>query len=482
MKIKRWLTISYIIVILSPVISGLILFNWINQYNKEIELKEYLYNMDKFEEYEDILMNSELYTNYNQKYELVKEDDQDYIKIKLYDRHGYNLYSSVANDFLFTMDRENLFKGLYEIEGGYNRVSMKKPVYQDNQIVGIYEMSIARTELIEGVNVRSLIALGLFVLNFVIVLTVINRLINRKINRPLNLLISSMEGFGSGKNININYKSNDEIGELIKYFDRMKDKIEEKNIEIQNQQKSKEYMIAAISHDLKSPLTSIRAYTELIDPENNLGDKNKKYKDIVLSKSDYMANMLDDLFAYTLLTSDYKMGFVTTEGQEFFEMLTSGYEEVCEMEGLEYKSFIRVNGIYKVDVKQMIRVLDNLISNAIKYSSRGGKVYVGAFSDDVYLPSWLDKTYQNELDEFRKGGVLLVVKNNGKEISKKDIQNILNPFYKIDNSRKNIKESGTGLGLSIVNLIIGKHLGKVKVLSDKNKGTVVACFIKKLEE
>ena len=90
MKIKRWLTISYIIVILSPVISGLILFNWINQYNKEIELKEYLYNMDKFEEYEDILMNSELYTNYNQKYELVKEDDQDYIKIKLYD-----LYNSV---------------------------------------------------------------------------------------------------------------------------------------------------------------------------------------------------------------------------------------------------------------------------------------------------------------------------------------------------------------------------------------------------
>lgn len=176
------------------------------------------------------------------------------------------------------------------------------------------------------------------------------------------------------------------------------------------------------------------------------------------------------------------MEFVNIDGQEFFEMLTSGYEGICEIEGLEYKSFINVNGSYKVDGKQMIRVLDNLISNAIKYSSSGGKVYVGAFSDDVYLPSWLDKNYQNELDEFRKGGVLLVVKNNGKEISKKDIQNILNPFYKIDNSRKNIKESGTGLGLSIVNLIIEKHSGKVKILSDKDKGTVVACFIKKLEE
>lgn len=108
MKIKRWLTISYIIVILSPVISGLILFNWINQYNKEIELKEYLYNMEKFEEYEDDLMKPELYRNYNQKYEIVKENDKDYIKIKLYDRHGYNLYSSVPNDFLFNMDTKGI--------------------------------------------------------------------------------------------------------------------------------------------------------------------------------------------------------------------------------------------------------------------------------------------------------------------------------------------------------------------------------------
>lgn len=482
MKIKRWLTISYIIVILSPVVSGFILFNWINQYNKEIQLKEYLDNMDKFEEYEVDLMNPELYTNYNQKYELVREDDQDYIKIKLYDRHGFNLYSSVPNDLLFSMDKENLFKGLYEMESGYNRVSMKKPVYKDNEIIGIYEMSIARTELIEGVNIRSIVAIGLFILNFITVLIVVNKLINRKINRPLNLLISSMEGFGTGENINVDYNSNDEIGELIKHFDGMKHKIEENNVEIQKQQKSKEYMIAAISHDLKSPLTSMRAYTELIEPENNLEQKNKKYKDIVLSKCDYMTNMLDDLFTYTLLTSDYKMEFVNIEGQEFFEMLTSGYEEICEIEGLGYKSFINVDGIYKVDVKQMIRVLDNLVSNAIKHSISGGKIFVGVFSDDLSLPSWLDKTYHDELEEFRKGGALLIVKNNGKEISKKDIQNILDPFYKADTSRKNIKKSGTGLGLSIVNLIMEKHSGKVKVLSDKNKGTVVACVIKKMEE
>lgn len=427
MKIKRWLIISYIIVILSPVVSGFILFDWINKYSKEIQLKEYLDNMDKFEEYEVTLMNPELYTN-------------------------------------------------------YNHVSMKKPVYKDNEIVGIYEISIARTELIEGVNTRSIIAIGLFILNFILVLILVNKLINRKIIKPLNLLIGSMEGFGSGKNISVDYNSNDEIGELIKYFDRMKDKIEEKNIEIQNQQKSKEYMIAAISHDLKSPLTSIRAYTELIEPENNLEDRNKKYKEIVLSKTDYMAKMLDDLFAYTLLTSDYKMEFVITEGQEFFEMLSSGYEEVCEMEGLEYRSFINVNGIYKVDVKQMVRVLDNLVSNAIKHSISGGRIFVGALSDDVPLPSWLDETYQNKLEEFREGGVLLIVKNDGKEIPKVDIQNILEPFYKVDSSRKNIKKPGTGLGLSIVNLIIEKHSGKIRVLSDKNKGTVVACLIKRMEE
>lgn len=455
------------------------LFNWIRSYGKEIQVKEYLENISKFEEYEDVLENPELYAKYDGEYKILGEEEKDYMKVRLYDKYGFNLYSSVANDIPFNMDKERLYQGLYEVRQGGKYDSLKRPVYKNGNIVGVYEMTILRTGLIREVNKRTTIAISLFILNFIIVLVIVNKMINRKINRPLNLLVNSMEGFGTGENIHINYKSNDEIGELIYYFNNMKDEIEEKNMEIKEQQKSKEYMTAAISHDLKSPLTAIRAYTELLDSRGDLDDKNNKFRDIILKKCDYMSNMLEDLLTFTLLTRDYKMEFVNVEGQEFFEMLISGYEEVCQRQGLKYESQVKVNGKYRFDVNQMMRVVDNLVSNAIRHSTPGGKISVGAFSEDMDLPDWLDESYKDELESFRKDGAILIVKNNGEEIKEEDMKNILEPFYKADSSRKNIKMSGTGLGLSIVNLIIEKHSGKVKILSHRDKGTVIGFVVKK---
>ncbi|KNF08193.1 Two-component sensor histidine kinase [Gottschalkia purinilytica] len=481
MKIKNWLISSYIIVILAPIFVFILLYVWIQQYNKQIEMKDYINSINKFEKYDIILQNPELYTHPKDSYDLVFKEEKSNTKVTLYDIYGLRIYSSMNDNIYPMLNREQLYKDLYKINHGYRADTLKKPVFKDDKLVGFYEVTISRSNWVKGVNERTLIAMLLFILILLTVLVVTIKIINKKLNKPLDLLISSMSRFALGQDVKISYQSEDEIGNLISHFNNMKNEIMDKRKELEEQQKSKEYMIATISHDLKTPLTSIRAYTELLQSHNK-NTKGERYVSTILNKCDYMNDMLEDLLMYTILTSDYNIDFVEVEGQEFFEMLTSEYEEICEKRGLKYVSQVNVEGMYKVGVNQMIRVMDNLITNAIKHSKEASVIHAGAFSDNFSLPGWLDDSYVEELDEFRKEGAILIVKNEGQKISEEDLKKIFERFYKSDNERSIMKKSGTGLGLSIVKLIIERHFGKIKILSSENKGTVIACWIKTMED
>ena len=109
----------------------------------------------------------------------------------------------------------------------------------------------------------------------------------------------------------------------------------------------------------------------------------------ILNKCDYMSNMLEDLLMYAVLSSNYHMDFVKVDG-ESFQMLLSGYEKFVKKNNVKYKMDISVKGGYKVDVKQMMRVVDNLMSNAIKYTEKKEEsIYIGAFSNEFKVPDWV---------------------------------------------------------------------------------------------
>lgn len=471
MKIKRWLIISYILVILSPIITGSILFSWISNYNRDIQLETYLENSNRFLQYEEELKDPKLYLDYKGDYDFLSEDDKNYVDIKLYNKYGYNIYSSGPESLNYIVNKENLYKGFYDIKVGYKADTLKKPVFSDGEMVGIYEITLSKSNFVKEVNRISLLAAGLFALNFLLVLFIVIKFIDKKINNPLKLLINSMKSFAQGENIEINYASNDEIGELILKFDRMKDQIEEKNRNLEIEKSSKEYMISAISHDLKTPLTSIRAYTEIIKNENK-SSNTKKYEDIILQKCDYMKDMLEDLHLYTLLTSDYKLDRVKVEGEELFQMILSGYQEICAQNKRNYFEEIKVEGNYRVDVKSIIRVMDNLVTNALKYSEEGGNIFVGVYSKKHPISGKLDEETIKRIENFRGEDLCVIVQNTGKTISQAELKDILEPFYKADNSRNSIK-SGAGLGLSIVKRIIEKHKGELKVISENSTTTIM---------
>ncbi|GAA0720766.1 HAMP domain-containing sensor histidine kinase [Clostridium malenominatum] len=478
MKIKKWLTLSYITVMLIPIVTSLMLFFWMQHYNKQREMDDYVSSIKKFEKYDKLLSDKELFNNYPfKKIDLIEEEDRNSTKIEIYDKNGVRLYASINDNasYIYPISREQLYSKLYEINHGFRVDTLKKPVFHEGDLIGFYQITIVRSKLIQGINKGTIIAMSIFITVFIVVLMIIIKLMDRKFNKPLLLLIDSIKDFAKGEETSINYKSKDEIGELINHFNNMKMAIKEKDYEIEKEQKSKEYMTAAISHDLKTPLTSIRAYAELISSQRE--EDNERYVLGILNKCDYMSNMLEDLLMYTILSSSYTMNFVDVDGEEFFQMLLSGYEEICEKSNINYKTEIKVKGNYGVDVKQLIRVIDNLMSNAITHTEEGQSIYMGAFSEEFSLPHWISGEEENRLKELRKNNVVLLVKNQGEEIPKEDMERIMEPFYKVDNSRN--KKIGTGLGLSIVKLIMDKHNGKIVISSSKERGTLIACFIKK---
>lgn len=477
MKLKKWLILSHLIVMLTPIISALLLFTIIGDYNKNTQVNDYISAMNKFKTYQQQLDNPNMYTGYSLKdKKIVADKDNNSVKIELYNAVGQQIYSS-DNNMISFVQKDNLYSDLYKIQTGARAYTLKMPVFKDSTLAGFYEIFIAREDFVQGINYRTVITVLVFILIILAIFISVWLLLNKKLNRPIKLLVEGMNKFALGDKNIVDYKYSDEIGELISHFNDMKKDIEEKRKIIEQQQRSKEYMISAISHDLKTPLTAIRAYAEaMVNDESLEIEKNKGKALVILNKSDYMKNMIDDLMMYNLLTTDYKMNFVELEGSEFFEMLFSGYDESCEKKKIKLTVDINIQGKYKVDVRQMSRVVDNLMANALRYTPVEGNMWMGAFSLDSKVPEWLEVEVADKINLWKKEGLLILVKNQGDKIVDKEKEKIFMPFYQSDDSRNKKLWNGVGLGLSIVKLVIEKHGGEIKVFSE-GTSTVFACWI-----
>ncbi|MBU3146403.1 HAMP domain-containing sensor histidine kinase [Clostridium sp. CF012] len=478
MKLKKWLSLSHLVVMLAPIITAALLFQFIIDYNENNDLKDYLLIMSKFKVYEDKIQNPEIYNlNLIKDKEFVTGKDKNSVLIELYNDAGGEIYNSNESSILYSSKQE-LYSDLYKVVTGYKAYTLKKPVFVDSTLIGFYKITIARNSFVNEVNDKTIIAIICFIAVLIIIYAVVILLLNRKFNKPIKLLVEGMNNFATGNENTVKYKNKDEIGEIITNFNSMKKDIEDKRKTIETEQEKKEYMISSISHDLKTPLTAIRAYSEAIINEKDLDMvKIKNKASVILNKSDYMKKMIDDLLMYNLLTTDYKMNFVQVEGNELFEMLFSGYAEDCEKNEIKLTVEINIQGKYKVDVNQMTRVVDNLMANALRYTPKNGHIYMGALSmEDENLTQWLNHKDIEEMRLRKSEACILLIKNEGVCISKADKDKVFLPFYQCDDSRSKKASTGVGLGLSIVNLVIERHEGEVMIFSEGNS-TVFACWI-----
>lgn len=481
MKIRTWLLFTYFIVMILPLVAIYFLFASVTSYYENEQVTEYFSAYERIQKITPYLDARELYEGKIDRDEIVQLLD-DQTSVSLFNSHGLLVFNS-EEDTSYTVSTNQLFQHLYELKQELRSFTYKQPVFDGAEVVGIFKIKINRDQLIETIITQGWIVTSLFIFIFIFIYIAVVYLVHSRVNKRLNELMSEMSAFASGETITETAIGKDEIGELKSHFYTMREQIVATQKRLAAEQQEKEYMMATISHDLKTPLTSIKAYAESLDANEELTlEQQKAYRKVIIEKSDFIKQMLDDLTVHSLLQSrDYELELVTVEGEEFFEMLVSGYEPLSEQKNLQMKARNEVKGLYEVNPQQLIRVADNLIMNAIQHTDEGKSICICAFSDEAGKPetlfSFVNEAYTFQFDHF----AYITVQNEGVGIRADDLPYIFDPLYQADESRSKKDTSGTGLGLSITKQIIEKHGGTITVFSEKDTGTCFICSLPKKE-
>ncbi|MBQ6312265.1 MAG: HAMP domain-containing histidine kinase [Lachnospiraceae bacterium] len=263
-----------------------------------------------------------------------------------------------------------------------------------------------------------------------------------------------------------NKKKKDEISELYEDFEemrkRLKDNAEEK---VEADKRDKEF-ISNISHDLKTPLTSIRGYCEgIMDGVASTPEKMDKYVRTIYTKTNEMDDLINQLTLYSNIErKSVPFDFNEVSAEEFFGDCAKALELELDAQNIHfaYDNRLREDCRLVVDEEQIRRVMNNIVSNSVKYAH--------------VSPLEITMKVEDAWSEIR-----VSLADNGVGIAPKDLPHIFDRFYRADSSR-NRSTGGSGIGLSIVKSIIEEHGGSVEASSEKDKGTVISFLLKKAKE
>lgn len=225
-----------------------------------------------------------------------------------------------------------------------------------------------------------------------------------------------------------------------------------------NAERQKNELITNVAHDLRTPLTTIVGYLELIKDDTALSKEDvHKYSGIAYEKSIRLQEMMDDLFEFTKLdNADIKLNksMINLSGL-IMQMTDEFYPSFKDCNITPIVDLPEENIYVQGDGQLLARVFDNLISNALKYGYHNTDLKIEVSGDEKYAT--------------------VKVINHGDTIAPEDIPLLFNKFYRTDSSR-NSKTGGTGLGLAITKNIVDLHHGDISVTSDDQITTFIVKF------
>lgn len=486
MKIKHWLVGSYLLAMILPVVLLYFLIYLVQTYHQDQEMLDYLDTQAKLNLYEGLLSNSRLYRLIDNESEFnrLRDYSQNQTFFSLYDREGFLIFTTKSDsDMIYKQNQEQLFQNLYELRPTYYTFEYKSPVFDGNELVGFYEISFLRLDWLNGVEHRKSWSILLYIVSFLVIYLFILYMLQRKLFRPLKALMKQMSRFAKGETVQKLPRKKDEIGELIIHFEQMRMELEDKSKSLHVAHEQKQYMIASISHDLKTPLTAIRTSVEGLISKDSLIQEDQERIQTVIRKTDYIHQLIDDLTIYTILQSNqYEMETVLVEGQEFFEMLLSDYDLIALSFQVELYCSVNTKGYYYVNSKQMLRLSDNLMMNAFEHTESGNQIWACVFSTLETSPPFLFPGVKDLIRSKKpqKEGLWMIVQNEGEVIPIEDQEKLFDPLFQRDPSRNKDNKHGSrgsGLGLSIAKMIIERLGGFILVSSASEYGTAFICYL-----
>ena len=302
-------------------------------------------------------------------------------------------------------------------------------------ISGIYEV---RDKILNIIYLTFLIILALS-----LILLLIIRLY---ILQPLKQITIAANEYAAGNlNYDLKLHSEDEIGYLA-------DTLKFMAHELSNKEEDQKKFISNVSHDFRSPLTSIKGYLEAIMDGTIPPESHEKYIKLVISETERLTKLTSSTLALQALDAKGNMLDITSfDINQVIRNTVAAFEGICQPKKLTFDLiFGERSFLVQADMVKIQQVLYNLIDNSIKFSKPDSTIWI--------------ETYD------RREKIFISVKDSGIGIPKDSQKKIWNRFYKSDSSRGKDK-TGTGLGLSITKEIITAHNENIDVISTEGVGT-----------
>ena len=296
---------------------------------------------------------------------------------------------------------------------------------------------------------------------------VLTRWIHKGVFNPINELNIAMRKIKEG---NFDYvletDAKGEIGDLYRNYEDMRLRLKETTEENRQSERQNRELVSNISHDLKTPITAIKGYVEgIMDGVAVTPEKMDKYIKTIYNKANDMERLINELTYYSGIDNNrIPYNFHRINVSDYFGDCVEEVGLDLEQRNIElnYSNLAKPDTMVIADPEQMKKVINNIISNSVKYMDKPHGV--------------IDIRILDETDSVR-----IEIEDNGKGIAQKDLPKIFERFYRTDASR-NSAQGGSGIGLSIVRKIIEDHGGYIWATGKEGEGTCIHFVLRKYIE
>lgn len=339
-------------------------------------------------------------------------------------------------------------------KGDFRMLIGTKPVMDDGVASYVIRFYVDITEARGAVTV-AYVEVMLVSLIAVLIAVIVVYYTTTRLTRPFMEINEIVQKYSKGDyNVRIPISSIEEATQLAISFNAMADQL--KDLEA-----TRRSFVANVSHELRSPLTSMKGFLEAMQDGTIGPDEYEKYIDIVLSETKRMAVMVNDLLDLARIESGR-----TAIKLEIFDINELIRRTLITFEARIYERHLDVDVKFaqeqyyvEADSAQISQVLRNIIDNAIKYTPENCKLRIATYA--------------------MRREIYVRIQDSGPGIPEADVPHVFDRFYKVEKAHTPTKQSGTGLGLSIVKRIIDQHNQTITLKSAKGKGCIFTFTLKR---
>ncbi|MBQ7832009.1 MAG: HAMP domain-containing histidine kinase [Lachnospiraceae bacterium] len=333
--------------------------------------------------------------------------------------------------------------------------------FSDGSQGNIYLVTKVNSMISEALVTAMLIAMIVVLVTTGILLIIWLR---RSMFTPMNQLKDAMKKIAEGDlDTELEIKEKGEIKDLFDNFEIMRKQLKQNAEEKALVEKTNRELISNISHDLKTPITSIKGYVEgIMDDVADSPEKMNKYIRTIYNKANDMDLLINELTVYSQLDAkSIPYRFHQISVTDYFGDCTEEVGLDLEQRGIHftYTNEVENDTLIWADPEQLKRVINNIIANSIKYRRQDNaaiSIHVGNLKNLVQID----------------------MEDNGKGIPAADLEKIFERFYRTDASR-NSAQGGSGIGLSISKKIVEEHGGEIWATGEEGKGLAIHFTLRK---